>query len=188
VYSVVSKNNKYNNPLNISEQIPKLKGKIQDELISAQLKKLDTGNGNYTHKNQQLKVEEKQQRPQEQNYNHNNILLVDDEPDTLTTYKTFLTIEGYNVDGFTDPTKALAHFAQSNPDYYNLVVMVIRMPNLNGLQLYYRLKAINPDIRIMFDAAQEMVSILPGVKLDDVVQKPADRKEFLYKVKEALAY
>src|SRR5207248_4292447 len=135
--------------MNLSEQIPKLKRvKIQDEVVSAQLKKLDIGHSNYAHKNQEQKVEE-----QQQNYNHNNILLVDDEPDALLTYKTFLTIEGYNVDDFTDPREALAHFAQSNPEYYNLVIMDIRMPNLNGLQLYYRLKAINPDIRIMFVSA-----------------------------------
>jgi two-component system, OmpR family, response regulator ChvI len=50
-----------------------------------------------------------------------------------------------------------------------------------------KLLAINPDIRIMFvsalDATQEMVSILAGVKLDDVVQKPVEQKQFLYKVK-----
>ena len=60
---------------------------------------------------------------------------------------------------FTDPREALVHFAQSNPDYYNLVVMDIRMPNLNGLQLYYRLKAINPDIRIMFVSALDAYSL-----------------------------
>jgi two-component system, OmpR family, response regulator ChvI len=191
VYSVVNKDNNYSNSLNLSEQIPILKRvKLQDEVVSAQLKKLDIGHSNYAHKNQQQKVEEQQQRSQQQNYNHNNILLVDDEPDTLTTYKTFLTIEGYNVADFTDPRKALSHVAQSNPDQYELVVMDIRMPDLNGLQLYYRLKAINPNIRIIFvsalDAAQEMVSILPGVKLDDVVQKPVEQKEFLYKVKAKL--
>jgi hypothetical protein len=33
------------------------------------------------------------------------------------------------------------------------------------------------------DAAQEMISILPGVKLDDVVKKPVDEEQFLYKVR-----
>ena len=173
VYSVVNKDNNYNTSLNLSEQIPKLKRvKIQDEVVSAQLMTSDVNHNNYFYK--------KQPEQQQQNYNHNNILLVDDEPDALLTYKTFLTIEGYNVDDFTDPREALAHFAQSNPDYYELVVMDIRMPNLNGLQLYYRLKAINPDIRIMFvsalDAAREMVSILPGVKLDGRCTK-ASRSE-----------
>ncbi|HET7389263.1 MAG TPA: hypothetical protein VFJ51_00465, partial [Nitrososphaeraceae archaeon] len=54
-----------------------------------------------------------QQQLQQQLENAHNILLVDDEPDTLFTYKTFLLdIEGYNVDAFTDSQKALQHFAQ----------------------------------------------------------------------------
>ncbi len=116
-------------------------------------------------------------------------MLVDDDPDILLTYKTFLTVRGYDVDAFTDPREALTRFAQAAPNNYNLVVMDIRMPNLNGLQLYYRLKAINPNIKILFvsalDAAKEMVSILPGIGLDDVVIKPVEQEQFLYKVKTA---
>jgi two-component system, OmpR family, response regulator ChvI len=82
------------------------------------------------------------------------------------------------------------HFEQADPNNYNLVLMDIRMPNLNGIQLYYRLKAINPTIKILFvsalDAAQEMVSILPSIGLDDVIRKPADIEQFLFKVKTAL--
>jgi CheY-like chemotaxis protein len=129
---------------------------------------------------------------QQQLENAHNILLVDDEPDTLFTYKTFLLdIEGYNVNAFTDSQKALQHFAQVNPSYYDLVVMDIRMPSLNGLQLYYRIKAINPDIKVLFvsalDVAKEMVSILPGVKIEDVIQKPVNQEHFLNKVKAIVA-
>jgi CheY-like chemotaxis protein/class 3 adenylate cyclase len=120
------------------------------------------------------------------------IMLVDDEPDILLTYKTYLTSAGYNVDAFTDPREALMRFADADPNTYNLVLMDIRMPNLNGLQLYYRLKAINQNIKILFvsalDAAQEMVSILPGIGLDDVIRKPVDQKQFLNKVKTAAEF
>ena len=118
------------------------------------------------------------------------IMLVDDEPDILLTYETYLTSAGYNVDAFTDPREALMRFAHADSNTYNLVLMDIRMPNLNGLQLYYRLKAINPNIKILFvsalDAAQEMVSILPSIGLDDVIRKPVDNDQFLSKVKKAL--
>jgi CheY-like chemotaxis protein len=141
------------------------------------------------HNYDQLLLLQQQHQKQE---NAHNILLVDDEPDTLFTYKTFLLdIEGYNVDAFTESQKALQHFAQVNPSYYDLVVMDIRMPGLNGLQLYYRLKAMNPNIKVLFvsalDAAKEMVSILPGVKLDDVIQKPVNQEHFTNYVKAALA-
>ncbi|MFL6452477.1 MAG: response regulator [Nitrososphaeraceae archaeon] len=143
-------------------------------------------------------IQQQQQQTQQQNgFSHcttptgpANIMLVDDEPDILLTYKTYLDSTGYNVDSFTDPREALMHFEQADPNNYNLVLMDIRMPNLNGIQLYYRLKAINPNIKILFvsalDAAQEMVSILPSIGLDDVIRKPADIEQFLFKVKTAL--
>jgi CheY-like chemotaxis protein len=144
--------------------------------------------GDHKYVQQQLQ----QQQQQQQLENAHNILLVDDEPDTLFTYKTFLLdIEGYNVDAFTDSQKALQHFAQVNPSYYDLVVMDIRMPSLNGLQLYYRIKAMNPDIKVLFvsalDVAKEMVSILPGVKIEDVIQKPVNQEHFLNKIKAIVA-
>jgi CheY-like chemotaxis protein len=118
------------------------------------------------------------------------IMLVDDEPDILLTYKTYLDSEGYKVDAFTDPREALMHFEHIDPNTYNLVLMDIRMPNLNGIQLYYRLKAINPNVKILFvsalDAAQEMISILPGIGLNDVIRKPVDKEQFVSKVKIAL--
>ena len=118
------------------------------------------------------------------------IMLVDDEPDILLTYKIYLDSEGYKVDAFTDPREALMHFEHIDPNTYNLVLMDIRMPNLNGIQLYYRLKAINPNVKILFvsalDAAQEMISILPSIGLNDVIRKPVDKEQFLSKVKIAL--
>jgi two-component system response regulator ChvI len=147
---------------------------------------------NITIQEQQL---EKSQLPQElhqkKDENIQNILLVDDEPDIILTYKSILVEEGYNVNAFTDPREALRHFAQLDPLYYKLILLDIRMPSLNGFQLYYRLKAINPNIRVLFvsalDAAHEMVSILPDVKLDDIVRKPVDNEQFLGKVKMTLA-
>ena len=64
------------------------------------------------------------------------------------------------------------------------------MPGLNGLQLYYRLKAMKPDIKVLFvsalDIAKEMVSILPGVKLEDAIEKPVAQENFVNNVKAAL--
>jgi two-component system response regulator ChvI len=116
-----------------------------------------------------------------------NILVVEDEPDLVHTYKLILQEEGYKVDAFTDPHAALRHFAEIDPSYYGLILLDIRMPRLNGLQLYYRIKAINHNIKIIFvtalDAADELVSILPGVTSDFMIKKPIDRKIIVNTVK-----
>jgi DNA-binding response OmpR family regulator len=92
----------------------------------------------------------------------------DDEPGTLFTYKTLLLSEGYAVAAFTDSKEALEHFAEMNSyNYYNLVVMDIRMPGLNGLQSHYRLNAMNKAIKVLFvfalDSVEELVSVLSSI-------------------------
>jgi two-component system, OmpR family, response regulator ChvI len=118
------------------------------------------------------------------------IMLVDDQPDMLFTYRSFLEGQGFNVHSFTDPTVALRQFAKEDSPKFDLVVMDIRMPHLNGLQLYQRLKAINSHVRILFvtalDAAEELVSLLPDVGSNQVIMKPVSRDRFLNCVKLAV--
>src|SRR5215831_5265650 len=122
---------------------------------------------------------------------HTNILLIDDEEDILFTFKEGLTSEGYNVEAFVDPTEAFTHFVNVSPSHYNLAILDIRMPGLNGLQLYYRLKAINRNIKILFvsalDAVSELVSILPDVKAaNDIIKKPVALHDLASTVKTVL--
>ena len=118
------------------------------------------------------------------------VMLVDDEPDVLTVFRSYLTSEGYHVEAFSDSYKALQSFATSEPRHYDLLVLDIRMPTINGLQLYQRLKAVDPYIKVIFlsalEATDELVSILDGVKTVDVIRKPIDRKHFIQKVKASI--
>src|ERR687893_833772 len=134
--------------------------------------------------NEQSQVMKPQQR---QKYSYN-ILVVDDEPDTAFTYKTLLSAEGYDVQVFTDSQEALKHFAQ-RPDpssHYQLVLLDIRMPRLNGLQLFYRIKAVSPNTKIVFcsalDIAEELTSILPGISYHHIFKKPMRREDFISKI------
>jgi DNA-binding response OmpR family regulator len=112
-----------------------------------------------------------------------NIMLVDDQADMLFTYRSFLEGQGFKVHSFTDPTVALRQFATEDASKYDLVIMDIRMPQLNGLQLYQRLRAINSSVRILFvtalDAADELISLLPDVAANQVIMKPVSRDRFL---------
>lgn len=119
------------------------------------------------------------------------VLIVDDEPDVLLTYRSFLEDAGYSVEAFTDPQESLKKFAEHSPSHYDLVILDIRMPGVNGLQLYSRMKAINADVKIIFlsalDAAEELLSILPGIKSKDTfIRKPVDLRMFLNTVRTVL--
>ena len=119
------------------------------------------------------------------------VLIVDDEPDVLLTYRSFLEDAGYSVEAFSDPQESLKKFAEHSPSYYDLVILDIRMPGVNGLQLYSRMKAINADVKIIFlsalDAAEELLSILPGIKNKDTfIRKPVDLRMFLNTVRTVL--
>lgn len=117
------------------------------------------------------------------------IMIVDDEPDVLLTYESFLSNVGFNVSTFEEPYKALAEFT-SNPRLYDLIILDIRMENLNGLQLYQCMKAINPTSKLLFasalDATKELTSILPDIQSQDIIKKPVDRENFIKTVKIAL--
>ena len=114
-----------------------------------------------------------------------NIMLVDDEKDVLCTFNFALTNNGYHVQAFSNSQEALECFAQV-PSHFDLVILDLRMPGLNGLELYTKLKAIR-DVKILFlsalDIVPELVSILPDVKQDDILRKPVATEDFINAVK-----
>jgi two-component system, OmpR family, response regulator ChvI len=142
----------------------------------------------------QLLLQDSQQKRQEQEQQQRystNIMIVDDEPDALFTYECFLSDEGYHVEGFTDPQEALKRLIQLEASsYYQLVILDIRMPRLNGLQLFNTIKAISPKTKIMFcsalDIAEELTSILPDIKYNHIIKKPVEREYFVSKINSML--
>jgi two-component system, OmpR family, response regulator ChvI len=76
------------------------------------------------------------------------ILFVEDEVDLTFMFKMALEDVGlFKVDTFNDPQLALKNF---RPDSYDLVILDIKMPKMDGLQLYKQLKKLDPDVRICF--------------------------------------
>ncbi|MGG6460507.1 MAG: response regulator [Candidatus Eiseniibacteriota bacterium] len=112
-----------------------------------------------------------------------NILLIDDERDDLFVLEKFLTLEGFGVKSFSSSREALKHFAEAGPSFYDLIISDIRMPEINGLELYLKLKAIKSDVKVLFatciELAEEMLSVLPGIKHDQLIKKPIEQKAFI---------
>lgn len=106
------------------------------------------------------------------------IMLVDDDPDISLIFGDQLKSAGMIVDTFTNSEEALKHFIRSHYRYYNLIVTDIRMPGLNGFELYHQLKTFDPNIRILFitalDISSEIRSLLPELKLSQFINKPVD--------------
>jgi CheY-like chemotaxis protein len=76
------------------------------------------------------------------------VMTVDDEPDITYCLKACLEETGLvQVDGYVDPILALAKF---KPSTFDLVILDIRMPVMNGFQLYRKLKSIDDDVKVCF--------------------------------------
>jgi len=89
----------------------------------------------------------------EQNNNtQKKILIIDDEYDLTMTYKIGLESNGFIADTNNDPIDALSEY---KPDYYDLVLIDIRMPEMNGLELYNEIKKIDKNANICFITAYD---------------------------------
>jgi DNA-binding response OmpR family regulator len=78
------------------------------------------------------------------------ILIVDDDEDINNLFKLFLEYDGYKVDAFTDPIDALYSFRK---DVYDLILLDLKMPKMNGMILYQKLKNIDPNLLFCFITA-----------------------------------
>jgi two-component system, OmpR family, response regulator ChvI len=86
------------------------------------------------------------------NNNSNKILLVEDEPDIAFAFKIGLEDNGFMVDAFIDPKEASANF---KPDLYDLLLLDIKMPNLNGIEFYQRMRDRDKKVKVCFITASE---------------------------------
>jgi DNA-binding response OmpR family regulator len=81
------------------------------------------------------------------------ILVVDDESDLTEVSRLALEYHGFKVDTFNDSEEVLSNF---KPDYYDLVILDIKMPKMDGFELYDELKKKDSDVKICFLTASEL--------------------------------
>ncbi len=75
------------------------------------------------------------------------ILLVDDEPDITFTIKNMLYDTGFQIYTFNDPITPLKLYRS---DFYDLVILDIKIPNMDGFELYIKIKEKDPTVKICF--------------------------------------
>jgi DNA-binding response OmpR family regulator len=118
---------------------------------------------------------------------NNRILLVDDEPDVIFTFKKGLEAHGFVVDAFKDPVLALSNF---KPGTYDLLLLDVKMPQMNGFELYEKIKKLDSEIKACFITANEVYyeslrEIFPTMDLDCYI-KPIQIEDLVKHVKAEL--
>jgi len=117
-------------------------------------------------------------------------MIVDDESELATLFKTFLDNEGHTVFSFTDPTLALEYFKQT-PKEYSLIITDLRMPGLSGLQLARKIRELDTNVKIFLMTAFETKDLenqteYREARIDKLIQKPIRFSDLRLLVNEAL--
>jgi DNA-binding response OmpR family regulator len=105
-------------------------------------------------------------------------MIVDDEKDILAILKSGLEAKGgFVVEIFNSGENALQAFARHAQDYYDLVLTDIRMPKMNGFELYRKIREKNASMPIAFITAfeineDEFSKVMPSIKVRDFIKKP----------------
>jgi CheY-like chemotaxis protein len=82
------------------------------------------------------------------------ILIVDDDPDITNAFGLVLEDSGlYEVDAYNEPLIALRDF---RPNFYDLALLDIRMPNMNGFELSDKLEKIDNKVKVCFISAYDV--------------------------------
>jgi DNA-binding response OmpR family regulator len=114
----------------------------------------------------------------------NRILLVDDESDVTTVLTFALEDYGFEVESYNNPLVALANF---KPNYYNLAILDIKMPEMNGFELLRKIRKEDENLRICFltaltelkDHMSDINELGPAFVKDRVIRKPISNKDLL---------
>jgi DNA-binding response OmpR family regulator len=120
------------------------------------------------------------------------VLLVDDEPDLNLTLKMTLEENGFKVDSFTDPLSALENFKEE-AGMYELLILDMKMPNMNGFELYRQIKKIDDKVKVCFLTAGEMdyeqfrKELFPALDNNCYIQKPIENETLIKRLNKIIA-
>lgn len=119
------------------------------------------------------------------------IMLVDDEPDINSAFKVVLKRAGFDVVTFDDPVDAIEGFRAG---FYDLCILDIKMPKMDGFDLYQKIKELDADAKVCFLTASELYferfregkyAILDK---DLFIRKPIANMELLEKINSILKH
>ncbi|MGZ5550465.1 MAG: response regulator [Nitrososphaeraceae archaeon] len=116
------------------------------------------------------------------------ILLIDDEPDVTYTIKKILEDNGFKVDSFNDPILALKYY---KVNFYDLVILDIKMPKMDGFELYTKIREKESKVKICFLTAiatfneefrKIRLTLGKTINEDYFIQKPINMEDLTKKL------
>ncbi|HEX7141495.1 MAG TPA: response regulator [Nitrososphaeraceae archaeon] len=116
------------------------------------------------------------------------ILLIDDEPDVTYTIKKILEDNGFKVDSFNDPILALNYY---KVNFYDLLILDIKMPKMDGFELYTKIREKEPKVKICFLTAiatfneefrKIRLTLGKTINEDYFIQKPINMEDLTKKL------
>ena len=123
--------------------------------------------------------------------NDNRILIVDDEEDIARLFKVALEQSGFIVNIYNDPLLSLSNYRAG---IYDLLLLDIRMPQMNGFELYKRIRQIDESAKVCFMTAfevyhDEFKRIFPDlIEKECFIRKPIGMDALIRIVKSHLNY
>jgi DNA-binding response OmpR family regulator len=116
------------------------------------------------------------------------ILLVDDEQDITFALSTGLEDKGFAVDAVNDPQEALSNFKAG---LYDLLLIDVKMPKMNGFELYREIEKIDNKAKVCFITAFEVYykslrELFPTTKVDCYIKKPITTDDLVQRIKTEL--
>lgn len=115
-------------------------------------------------------------------------MIVDDEVDITDALKVGLERRGFHVDTFNDPRAALQKF---RPAHYDISILDIRMPKMNGFELYREMRKVDPRVNVCFLTAfdvhrEEFEKMFPDVKVSAFLKKPITIERLVTRLNELI--
>ena len=116
------------------------------------------------------------------------ILVIDDEPDVTFTIKSILEDNGFKVDSFTDSILALDNY---KANFYDLVILDILMPKMDGYKLYIKIREKDSKVKICFltaittfneDFRKIRMELGKTINEDYFIQKPIEIEKLVKKL------
>ena len=114
------------------------------------------------------------------------IMVVEDDVALSRLISDILSDDGQAVRVFHDPFRAVAEFGN---EPFSLVITDVKMPGMDGIEVLDQVKRINPHVPVIIITAHATVDVsVQALRkgADDLITKPFESEEFLYRVRKTL--